>query len=427
MVNADFWGEPQRGGFWGDEPEPPRRRSPRTTAVDLPVQRPPRRQPSRRPQREEPPRRPPRPDADARRPSGNTRSQKNQKKKRKRSGLVTALALVILFASLGGGGYYGYLELSDRFGVADYQGEGTGRVTIEVAEGDYTSDVGQTLVEADVVKSVTAFVRAAGERLQGLQPGFYVMRKQMSAAAAVALLLDPKSRTGVVNIPPGKWASEIYTQLSKSTGIPVAKFKKVDPRTLGLPRAAKGNVEGYLYPGRYDLPPDATAQELLAMMVARFKQETRDVDFSRARRAGLTPGEVMTVASLIEAEAGRPSDYRKISRVIYNRLKANMRLQFDTAILYAWQQRTLDVRNRHLEIDSPYNVYRHDGLPPGPIGNPGIEAIKAALNPAPGKWLYFVATNPTKRITKYADDYEDFLKLKAEFERWLKANPQPKN
>jgi len=103
MVNADFWGEPQRGGFWGDEPEPPRLRSPRTTAVDLPVQRPPRRQPSRRPQREEPPRRPPRPDADARRPSGNTRSQKNQKKKRKRSGLVTALALVILFASLGGG------------------------------------------------------------------------------------------------------------------------------------------------------------------------------------------------------------------------------------------------------------------------------------------------------------------------------------
>ncbi|WP_344241847.1 endolytic transglycosylase MltG, partial [Actinocorallia libanotica] len=348
-------------------------------------------------------------------------------RKRGGSGLVTVLAVLILLASLGGGGYFGYLEVQERFGAPDYSGEGTGSVTIEVTDGDYTSHVGEKLVKADVVKSVKAFVQAAGEKLKGLQPGFYDLRKQMSAEAAVALLLDPKSRTGIVDVPPGKWAAEVYAQLSKASGIPVAKFKKVDPRTLGLPAAAKGEVEGYLFPGRYDLPPDATAQQLLKMMVTRFKQETKGIDFDRGAKVGLTPSEVVTMASLIQAEAGQPEDYRKISRVLHNRLKIDMAIQFDTAILYAWQKRTLDVRYKHLEIDSPYNLYLNKGLPPGPIGSPGVTAIKAAMNPAPGDWLFFVATNPTERITKFTDDPEEFEEFKAEFNQWLEDNPQPKD
>ncbi|MEO3786076.1 endolytic transglycosylase MltG [Actinocorallia sp. B10E7] len=387
MVDTDFWGE--------GEDTRPRRRGSESTAVDLPVQ--------------------------------SERSARRQRKTRRRGGAAVAMALVFLLILVGGGGYYGYTRLDTLMNPPDYSGEGTGRVTIEVAQGDYTADVGQTLLEADVVKSVKAFTKAAGTKLQGLQPGFYKMRRQMSAQAAVTLLLDPKARTGVVDVSPGKWSSEIYAQLSKATGIPVGKFKKVDARSLGLPASAKGKVEGYLYPGRYDLPPDATAEQLLKMMVSRFKEETRDIPFSKGAKAGFTPAEVLTVASLIEAEAGRPEDYRKISRVIYNRLNIDMMIQFDTALLYAWQKRTLDVRERHQAIDSPYNLYTHRGLPPGPIGNPSVAAIEAALNPAKGKWLYFVATNPTERLTKYAEDYEGFLKLKAEFEKWLKANPQPKN
>ncbi|MEO3786772.1 endolytic transglycosylase MltG [Actinocorallia sp. B10E7] len=398
---SDFWGESGNGGgFWGNEGSGRGRGGSRSTTVDLPV-------------RAEPP---------ARRPGRGRRPRRA----RRLSGAVTVMALLILVASLGGGGYFGYTELMTRLGAPDYSGRGSGNVTIEVVKDDYTADVGQTLVEADVVKSVKAFVQAAGNRLEGLQPGFYGMRRQMSAAAAVALLLDPKSRTGVVDVPPGKWASEIYARLSKATGIPVAKFKKVDPRSLGLPAAAEGRVEGYLYPGRYDLPPDATAAQLLKMMVSRFKQEVGNVDFGRGEDVGLTPSEVVTVASLIEAEAGRPEDYRKISRVIQNRLEDGMRIQFDTALLYAWQKRTLDVRERHQGIKSPYNLYLHDGLPPGPIGSPSVAAIEAALNPAKGKWLYFVATDPDKRLTEYAVSYKDFLKLKAKFEKWLEDNPQPR-
>lgn len=418
---SDFWGENSTGGdgFWGDEEGGRRRGGGRSTTVDPPAQPKP---PARRPDREH---RPPR-----ERRSGERRSGRKRQPRKGRwvSGAVTALATLILLASLGGAGYFGYTELMGRTGGPDHSGQGSGSITIEVVEGDYTDDVGQTLVQADVVKSVKAFVQAAGTRLQGLQPGFYVLRRQMSAEAAVTLLLDPKSRTGIIDISPGKWASEIYTQLSKATGIPVSKFKKVDPRSLGLPASADGKVEGYLYPGRYDLPPDATAARLLKMMVSRFKKEVRDIDFGQGAKIGLTPAEVITVASLVEAEAGRPEDHPKISRVIQNRLKAGMRIQFDTALLYAWQKRTLDVREKHQAIESPYNLYLNDGLPPGPVGSPSAAAIEAALNPTKGEeWLYFVATDPDRRLTEYAVSYKDFLKLKAKFEKWLAANPQPKD
>ncbi len=346
---------------------------------------------------------------------------------KKRGGTAVVASLLFLLAVIGGGCYFGYTKLKEHMPPPDYSGRGAETVTVEVVQGDSTSDVGRRLVKAGVVKSVKAFTDAAETRLQTLQPGFYRMRRQMAARTAVASLLDPASRLGVVHISEGRWASEIYTQLSQATGIPVAEFKKVDPGSLGLPDFAGGKVEGYLFPGRYDLPPNATAAQLLGLMVARFRQETRGVDFSRGRALGLSPAQVVTVASLIEAEAGRPEDYRMISRVVHNRLKADMSLQFDPALLYAWQKRTIDVRRRHQDIDSPYNLYRHRGLPPGPISNPGRTAIEAAMDPAEGKWLYFVTTNPTERRTEYAVTYDEFLKLKAKFEKWLADHPQPRN
>ncbi|WP_157963482.1 endolytic transglycosylase MltG [Actinocorallia populi] len=347
--------------------------------------------------------------------------------RRKRGGAAVIVSLLFLLAVIGGGCYFGYAKLQGHMPPPDYSGQGTGTVTVEVVKGDSTAHVGRTLQKAGAVKSVEAFTNAAGVKLQTLQPGFYRVRKGMSAESAVAALLDPASRIGVVNVPEGRWASEVYALLSEATEIPVKEFEKVDPASLGLPESAKGKVEGYLYPGRYDLPPDATASQLLAMMVGRFKQETQKVDFSRGQALGLDPAEVVTVASLIEAEAGRPEDRAMISRVLHNRLKIGMPLQFDPALLYAWQKRTIDVRERHQDIDSPYNLYRHKGLPPGPISNPGVAAIEAAMSPADGKWLYFVTTNPTERRTEYATSYGEFLKLKAKFDQWLRDNPQPQN
>lgn len=347
--------------------------------------------------------------------------------RKRRGGAAVLVSVLFLVAAVGAGCYFGYTKLQGHVPPPDYSGQGTDAVTVEVVKGDSTAEVGRTLQKAGVVRSVGAFTNAAGAKLQTLQPGFYRVRKRMSSEKAVATLLDPASRIGVVHVPEGRWASEVYALLAEAAKIPVKEFEKVDPDSLGLPESAKGKVEGYLFPGRYDLPPDATAAQLLSMMVSRFKQETQGIDFSRGERLGLDPSEVVVVASLIDAEAGRPEDRPKISRVLHNRLKIGMPLQFDPALLYAWQKRTINVRERHQDIDSPYNLYRHKGLPPGPVGNPGVAAIEAAMNPADGKWLYFVTTNPTERRTEYATSYDDFLKLKARFNQWLRNNPQPQN
>jgi UPF0755 protein len=231
----------------------------------------------------------------------------------------------------------------------------------------------------------------------------------------------------VINIPEGRRAVEIFALLSKQTKVPVAEFTKVkkNPRALGLPSWAKGNLEGLLFPGQYNLPPKATAVQLLKPMVDRFKEEMTQLELvSKAQRAHLTPLQAITMASLIEAEAGKPVDYRKISRVIYNRIKIGKHLQFDTPILYYLNKRKLDVRNRDIaSVQSPYNLYTHPGLGPGPISSPGLEAIKSVFNPEPGTWLYFVATDPTNLKTDFATTEEQRLKLVEKFRAWQKAHP----
>ena len=351
--------------------------------------------------------------------------QKKPEPKRRGSGAAAMASLLFLLVVVGGGGYFGYTELKAYKRPPDYTGEGGGKVTVEVKSGESTSAIAATLQRAQVVKSAKAFVNAAKDEpgVQSIQPGFYLMRRHMSAEAAVALILSPEALSGVIDVPEGLWASEIYQRLSKATKIPVSSFKKVDPEKLGLPAAAKGKVEGYLFPGRYDLPPDATAQQLLKMMVDRFRQEIKKVELADgAERQGRTVSEIMVIASMVQAEAGKPEDQRKISRVVYNRLKADTYLKFDTPVMYAHGERTIDVRYGHLDIDSPYNVYEHLGLPPGPISNPGLEAIRAAINPQPGKWMFFVATDPENHITEFGVTEEDFARLKKKFDKWLEKN-----
>lgn len=353
--------------------------------------------------------------------------RKKQKRKRRGSGAAVVASVLFLFVVLGGGGYFGYAQLKNYMKPPDYTGQGTGSTTIEVKEGDYTSAIAQTLEKSGVVKSAKAFLNVAQDepKAQSIQPGFYTMRLRMSAQAALALILSPEARAGLVNIPEGLWASEIFVRLSKATGVPVSAFKKVDPKTLGLPPSAKGRMEGYLFPGQYNLPPRATAQQLLKMMVNRFRQEIKKVEIvAGAKARGRSVSEIMVIASIVQAEAGKPEDQGKVARVVYNRLKVGRKLQFDTPVMYAWRKRTVDVRHGHLTIDSPYNVYIHAGLPPGPISNPGLSAIEAAVNPTPGNWLFFVATDPINHVTEFAETEEGFAKLKKKFDKWLKEHPQ---
>jgi UPF0755 protein len=297
------------------------------------------------------------------------------------------------------GGAYAFSLYQSKYHPADYATAGTGQAIVQVQSGQTATAVGERLVTLGVVASVRAFELAAEHSTDsnGLEPGFYRLHKQMKASLAFALLLNPAARIqDTVTIPEGLRVSQIETTLAAKTGIPVADYQRAlaSPGALGLPSYAGNNPEGYLWPATYEVQPNATATTVLQAMVNRFNQEAVSINLTTAAtQAHLSPGQLITMASLLQAEGGRISDYPKIERVILNRLAANMPLQFDSTVFYGLHQFGTAATDQQIAIETPYNTYKNKGLPPGPIDSPGNAAIEAALHPAPGNWLYFVARN----------------------------------
>ena len=189
---------------------------------------------------------------------------------------------------------------------------------------------------------------------------------------------------------------------------------------LGLPSYAKGNPEGYLFPDTYEIQPDVTATQVLQQMVQSFNQEATAVDLTQAAaKVHLTPAEVIVVASLAQAEGGTDADFPKIAEVIYNRLHIGMKLDLDSTVLFALNKYGIQATDADLNTNSPYNTYKFEGLPPGPIDCPGAAAIQAALNPATGNYLYFVTVNPKTKETLFTSSESQFEQYQAELEHNL--------
>jgi UPF0755 protein len=206
--------------------------------------------------------------------------------------------------------------------------------------------------------------------------------------------------------------------LSAKTSIPRADFVAAlkDPASIELSPYAEGKPEGFLFPATYEVSESDDATSILKMLANRWTQMAEEIELvRRARILGYTVFEVMTIASIVEGESG-VQDYAKVARVIENRLELPMRLQMDSTVNYALGLKELQLNTEQMNVESAYNTYRVDGLPPGPISNPGVAAIEATLEPAAGAWLYFVSVDPTNKITKFAVTYEDFLVLKREFQ-----------
>lgn len=340
------------------------------------------------------------------------------------------LAVLVALAVLAGGAYLvfnlGADALKERFRPPeDYSGAGTGSVVVEVKEGDAATDIAVTLFAADVVKSGEAFTEAAKTEPAslGIQVGVYEMKGQMSAAAALDILIDPDNvMQNTVAFPEGWTVDQIVAQLAKHTDFSAEQYNKVlaQPETIGLPSYARGDPEGYLFPATYQVLPNATPRDILTMMVERFQEAATELDLeAEAEALGFSPQEVMTVASLIQAEARFDEDFARVGRVIYNRLEKPMPLQFDSTVHYAvGKHGGVGTSDDDRNVDSPYNTYKHTGLPPTPILAPGEQALEAALNPFDGPWLYFVTTNPDSGETKFAETYREHLRNKAEFAAW---------
>ncbi len=317
--------------------------------------------------------------------------------RRRRSRWIAPLvALVVILTPLVIGGVYAFHLYLTKYHPADYAGDGTGQAIVQVQSGQTATAVGQRLVTLGVVASVRAFELAAehSTNQRGLEPGFYRMHKQMKATLAFALLLNPGARIqDKITIPEGWRISQTAAELAARSGIPAADYQKAlaNPGSLGLPSYANGNPEGYLWPATYEVQPNMSAAIVLQQMVASFNQQAAKINLTAAAaQAHMTPAQVITVASLLQAEGGRLSDYPKIARVIVNRLAAGMPLQFDSTVLYGLGQFGTTVTEQQIHSNTAYNTYLHKGLPPGPIDSPGNAAIEAALHPAPGNWLYFV-------------------------------------
>lgn len=344
------------------------------------------------------------------------------------------LAVIVAAAVLLFGGFFVYDQskgLLEGFGeIPDYPGPGTGSVTITIPEGATLDDIGDLLVADDVVKSVDAWDRAvrSEEAATSVQPGKYLMQQQMPAVDALGLLINPGSSRvrSEFTIQEGLRLSEQVSALAKGTKIKKSAFSKAldEPDELRLPKYAKNKPEGFLFPDTYELTEDATARSTLRQMVAQYKRVTDDIGLEAdAKKIGRTPYEVLIVASIIEKEVNQDQYRAKVAQVLYNRLDEGMPLGLDSTVVYAEKLKTNTTTPEDRDSDSPYNTYKVQGLPPGPISAPGRAALEAAANPEKGDWRYFVTVNFETGETKFATTDDEFEKIRQEFQDYCRANP----
>jgi UPF0755 protein len=345
-------------------------------------------------------------------------------RKKKRKAFVW-IGMVVVLALIAVGGYYGYKQLTGIGDYDDFAGQGKEDVIVQVKSGESTGDIAGTLHDAGVVASARAFVVAAesNTKVRGVQPGYYVMKKNASGKAAVAKIVDAKSQVGQFEIKPGaqlesitqpnntvvdgiiaKLAKASCADLNgKSTCVPPEQLSQViqtaDLAKLGAPDWAipdankaepKRRLEGLIVPGVYDVKPGLTAEELWTQLVSASATQLQAWNMpTLADNTGYTPYQVLVMASLIEREA-ITKDFAKVSRVTYNRLHDGMRLQYDSTINYVLDRPAIRTNDSDRAKVGPYNTYGNSGLPPTPISSPGEGALKAAAAPEAGTWLYFV-------------------------------------
>jgi UPF0755 protein len=341
--------------------------------------------------------------------------------------LLAAVLVVVVVAAVA---LVGTSRLHDLFGGApDYDGPGSGRVIVQVHKGDSSTAIGRTLKDQGVVKSVEAFTDAArkNNKALGIQVGYYALKKKMKASEALDVLVDPHNLVrSVVLVPEGARVRDIVKTIVAKTDISRKSVVAAlaHPEKIGLPAEAEGNPEGYLFPATYTVPPGTTAEGLLRQMVAKTVEVHRELGVEAgAKKLGLTPDELVTVASILEYEAKRDQDYPKVARAIYNRLDKGMKLQSDATVSYAagvsgqvWTSASQRANA------SPYNTYQHAGLPPGPIGSPGKKTLEAAMHPADGPWLYWVVVNLRTGETVMSTTYAEHQVAVEQFREYCKTS-----
>ena len=363
------------------------------------------------------------------------RMEKVERRQRKRRRhWLTSLVIVITLAAVGVLGYKAIGIMRDASAQAthaeDYKGNGEGEVTVTIPEGASGLDIGDLLQEKGVVASGKAFTNAVKNNPKGntIQPGTYKLKKKMSANAALQALLDPETKGDhTLTVSAGHTKQIVKDRLKQVGNFTDEQIEAAfaDTAGIGLPAEAGGNVEGWLAPGTYDVTEKATPKDLVKQMVSRTVTQLKDLKVPKEDYHA-----VLTKASIIEREVNDSRYYGQVARVIENRLaqtngETHGLLQMDSTVQYGLGRFGGIPNSTELaDSNNAYNTYVHQGLPPGPIGSPSEEAIKAVLNPPAGSWLYFVTVNLETGETLFSSTSEEQKANTKKLDEYCKKNEE---
>jgi peptidoglycan lytic transglycosylase G len=276
-----------------------------------------------------------------------------------------------------------------------FHGDGSGRVAVTIPRSASAGQIADLLEQKGVVSSSFFFqLRATlGGKRDEFKSGSYALKKDMSYGAAMDALTKTPAAADVVSlvIPEGKSRREIAPSIKSLRGDYLAATKRsplLNPARYGG-RGAR-DLEGFLFPATYQLKRGQDVKALVAKQLTTFKQRFATVNLRAAKKVNLTPYDVLIIGSLVERETAIPAERGLVASVIYNRLHQGTPLGIDATTRFQYNDWVHSIRESWLESPSRYNTRTHDGLPPGPIGSPGIASIKAAANPPKTKYLYYV-------------------------------------
>lgn len=359
---------------------------------------------------------------------------RHRRKRGRRRGLRVLIVLAVIAALLGGIAIVGSMfwnqfgdRVSEMLGwtTDDYEGEGHGEVVVSITAGEIGEDIARTLAEAGVVKTSKAFYELLLVQNPAVEfhPGSYRVRLEMSAQAALDALRDPANRMQLTAvIPEGLTVDRVLEIVAAGAEIPLDELRAAaeNPAQFGVPPGVT-TLEGWLYPATYEFEPNTSAEAAIAKMAGYQIAVLDELGVPVEDRE-----RVLTIASIVEREAGRAEDFGKVARVVFNRLEIGMLLQMDSTVQYGYGQHadgSVWSTDQALADDNPWNTYLHTGLPVGPIANPGRAAIEAALNPEPGEWLYFVAVNLDTGESVFTTNGDDHNAAVRQLNEWCVANP----
>lgn len=290
---------------------------------------------------------------------------------------------------------------------------------VEVVKGDTLDTVARKLEGAGVVRSAFMFKLEARWEGRGtdIKTGVFSFERGEDSDEIMSKLTAGEAKpTMEIAIPEGLTLEQTAAEVARQSGVEQADFRRAARRTdygyAFLDDPAIKSTEGYLFPSRYAFEKGTTAHQMVNRLLGQYLIETQGMDIKGAtRRLGVSEYELITVASLVEKEAASDRERPLVASVVYNRLRRGMPLQIDASVHYALENPKAELSLADLKVDSPYNTYEHEGLPPGPICSPGLRSMQAAIEPAQTNYLYYVLKSDGREHF-FTNDYDEFLAWK---------------